>query len=59
MTSVFRLNGTSIAIPTHFYVVLLRCDGTADCSDEMNYNVMSYVIPHIPEVNNCMVRQCR
>ena len=53
-TLFFRYGTSNIAIPTHFYIVLIRCT-TSDCSTEMDYDIISFILPHVEEVPNCMV----
>lgn len=47
-------NPTVGAIPTHFYQILLRCDGTFDADGVCQGNpyVLSFILPHIARPRN-------
>jgi hypothetical protein len=47
-------NSTVGAIPTHFYQILLRCDGTFDTDGicQGNPYVLSFILPHIARPRN-------
>ena len=49
------LDDSNIPIPSHYYVIALRCD-SASCDDDMTYTTQAFVIPHTPNITNCMVR---
>ena len=46
------------ALPSHYFVVLLRCNNSADvtaCHDDVDYLTQTFVVPHTRNVSNCMV----
>lgn len=47
--------GINVSVPTHYYMVLLRCSHSnpVNCTD-MDYDAQSFILPHLPNVTNCM-----
>ena len=49
-------DGSSIALPTHFFMILVKCKNpshTLPCGDD--FDVMSFILPHVDTMPNCLV----
>lgn len=49
-------NGSSIVLPTHFFMSLVKCKSPSDkfpCGDD--FDVMSFILPHVDTIPNCLV----
>lgn len=45
-----------VPLPTHYYIIVLACkQGDLKTCTEKDMDILSFVIPHIPNVPNCMV----
>ncbi|XP_078319808.1 uncharacterized protein LOC111119482 isoform X2 [Crassostrea virginica] len=48
-------DGSSIALPTHFFIILVKCKNpshTLPCGDD--FDVMSFILPHVDTMPNCL-----
>lgn len=49
-------NGSSIVLPTHFFMTLMKCKNPSDkfpCGED--FDVMSFILPHVDTIPNCLV----
>ncbi|XP_056017946.1 uncharacterized protein LOC125670329 isoform X2 [Ostrea edulis] len=51
-------NGSSVVLPTHFYMMMIKCKNssqTLPCDD--NFDILSFILPHVDTVPNCMMEE--
>ncbi|KAK3089994.1 hypothetical protein FSP39_008300 [Pinctada imbricata] len=53
------LDGTDdvVPVPTHFYIILMKCNDSTiqlDLCQEQGIQILSFILPHVPTITNCM-----
>jgi hypothetical protein len=50
------VNDGAVPLPTHYYIMVIACKkgGITHCKND-DIELLSFILPHVPVVPNCMV----